>query len=311
MKKLRLALLSGGTSSERAVSLNGGDMVFAALDKNRYDIIRIDPKNDLALLAAKAHEIDVAFVLLHGVNGEDGTIQGLLDLLGIPYQGTGVLGSALAMNKLASKRMYAQQGLPVPDYEVCTRDDTSRAKKAEERLGYPLVVKPVAGGSSVGMSIVSEPGQMAAALEKALEQDETVLLERCIQGMEITGAVLGNSELTALPIVEIIPGPDHSFFDYEAKYQPGAAKEVCPARLSKKLTQQAQDLAKACHRALFCKGYSRTDMMVDKQGIWILETNTIPGMVPTSLLPQAANAAGISFSALLDRLIELAIEKAP
>jgi D-alanine-D-alanine ligase len=161
------------------------------------------------------------------------------------------------------------------------------------------------------MSIVGEPGQMAPALEKAFEQDDTVLLERCIQGMEITGAVLGNRELTALPIVEIIPGPDHSFFDYEAKYQPGATKEVCPARLSKKLTQQACDLAMACHRALFCKGYSRTDMMVDKDGIWILETNTIPGMVPTSLLPQAANAAGISFSALLDRLIDLALEKVP
>jgi len=308
MKKLCLALLSGGTSPERAVSLNGGDMVFAALDKSRYDILRIDPKDDLALLVAKAREIDVAFVLLHGANGEDGTIQGLLDLLGIPYQGTGVLGSALAMNKLAAKRMYIQQGLPVPDYAVCSRADMGRVEQMGEGIGYPIVVKPVVGGSSVGMSIVDEPGNLALALEKALEQDETVLLERCIQGMEITGAVLGNRELVALPLVEIVPGGEHKFFDYEAKYQPGASQEICPARLSRELTQSAQALAKACHKALFCKGYSRTDMMVDKDGIWILETNTIPGMAPTSLLPQAAKQAGISFSALLDRLIDLALE---
>jgi D-alanine-D-alanine ligase len=309
MKKLTIALLAGGISSEREISLKSGDQVYEALDKKKFDVIRYDPKTDLNRLVAEAPNIDAALIILHGPYGEDGTVQGLLDLLDIPYQGSGVLGSAIAMNKLVSKQLYEHFGLPVPPYIVIKHNNAIDPEEYLERLGMPLVVKPVKGGSSVGISIVKSKESLKNAVDEAFAHDDTVLIESYIDGIELTGGVIGNENLEALPIIEIIPDKEHEFFDYEAKYTAGITREICPARIDEDLTVKAQTYAKMAHSYLFCKGYSRTDMILKKREIYIIETNTIPGMTATSLLPLAAEAAGIGFSQLLDRLIELSIEE--
>ena len=309
MKKKTLALLSGGISSERDVSIASGNQVYEALNREKYDIIRYDPKSDLSRLIEDAPKIDAALIILHGPFGEDGTVQGLLDLLKIPYQGAGVLGSAIGMNKVASKQLYEKSGLRVPPDMVFKRDDAINPDECAKQLGLPLVVKPVGSGSSVGISIVKSTDLLTDAMDKAFIEDEEILIEAYIKGIELTGGVIGNDKLEALPIVEIIPDESHEFFDYVAKYTAGVTQEICPARIDETMTEKAQSCAKTAHKAIFCKGYSRTDMILMDEEIYVLETNTIPGMTPTSLLPQAAEAAGISFSELLDRLIELSLEK--
>lgn len=308
MEKKILALLSGGISSEREVSLNSGAQVLEALDKDKYDIRRYDPKTDLPKLVADAGQIDAALIILHGPYGEDGTVQGLLDLLNIPYQGSGVLGSSVAMNKLVAKQLYEKAGLPVAPYVMLNDPGHVKPEAIEQELGLPVVVKPIEAGSSVGMSIVRSIDAMPKAIEAAFEHGRSVMLEAYIEGVEVTGGVLGNDELEALPLIEIIPDSEHEFFDYEAKYTAGLTEEICPARISAELTAKAQEYALKAHKALHCKGYSRTDMILRGEDFYVLETNTIPGMTATSLFPQAAQAAGYSFSRLLDRLIELSIE---
>lgn len=308
MTKLRLALLAGGKSGERDVSLKGAAEVARALNPKKYEVKRFDPATDLAKLASEADTLDVAFILLHGPFGEDGTVQGFLDLLSIPYQGAGVLGSAIAMDKNLAKILYRNAGLKVPEWYMAAEEDINNPDKILSHLGLPLVIKPARQGSSLGMSIARCREDIAEGLQKAFAIDSEVMVEEFITGREITGGVIGNAELTALPLVEIIPGEQYEFFDYEAKYQPGATTEVCPAELDEPLTVRAQNCALTAHRALQLRGYSRTDMIISNNDIYALETNTIPGMTPTSLLPQAAAAAGLDFSALLDRLIELALE---
>jgi len=308
MAKLRLALIAGGKSAEREVSLKSGEQVFQALDKSKYDIRRYDPKDDLERLVREAPELDVALVIMHGRGGEDGTIQGLLDLLGVPYQGSGVLGSALGMNKELSKILYRQAGLTVPPALVFNREEAPPEEAIAAELGLPVVIKPVNEGSSIGVSIAATLEELRAGLTKAYAYDRRVLVEKYIAGREITGGVLGNDHLTALPLVEIIPSEKYAFFDYEAKYLPGASREICPAPLPEDLTRKAQECALTAHRALQCRGYSRTDMILADGVFYVLETNTIPGMTATSLFPQAAQAYGLSFSQLLDTLVELALE---
>ncbi len=307
--RLRVALLAGGKSGEREVSLAGAEEVVKALDPAKYQVRRYDPATDLARLAAEAPELDVAFILLHGRFGEDGTVQGFLDLLGLPYQGSGVLGSALAMDKAAAKTMYQAHGLPVSPWRMARREDGRDPAPILAQLALPLVVKPVRQGSSLGMSIARSEAELARAIGQAFDYDSEVMVEEYVRGREITVGVIGNDQLTALPLVEIVPGENHPFFDYQAKYQAGASREICPADLPGQIVRQAQEYAQTAHRALKLKGYSRTDMIVADAGLVVLETNTIPGMTPTSLLPQAAAAAGIGFPALLDRLLELALEK--
>lgn len=306
-KRIRIALLAGGRSGERDVSLKGAALVEKALDPLKFMVTRYDPATDLAILAQDAQSIDVAFILLHGLYGEDGTVQGYLDLLGIPYQGSGVLGSAMAMDKNLAKIMYKLHGLPVADWEMAIPEDVLLPNRLLECLQLPLVIKPVRAGSSLGMSIASTLEELATGIKAAYEHDSQVMVEQFVQGREITGGVLGNEELTALPLVEVIPNMEFRFFDYTAKYQPGASKELCPAPISQELSEKAQQLALAAHRALQLRGYSRTDMILsDKGDFYILETNTIPGMTPTSLFPQAAAVYGLDFPTLLERLIELA-----
>ena len=307
MKKIRLALLSGGISSEREVSLNSGRQVFDALDKNRYDIALYDPKTDLKKLVMDAEGIDAALIILHGPFGEDGTVQGLLDLLDIPYQGAGVLGSAIAMNKKVSKKLFEAAKIPIPAYLSFSMSDTIDTSMVVGSLGLPLVVKPACAGSSVGMTIVRDEKDLEAAIALGFTHDDTLLIETYIKGIELTCGVLGNDSLEALPVIEIIPGEGYEFFDYTAKYTVGATREICPARIDEATTQKVQELAVRAHQALYLKGYSRTDMILSDKALFVLETNTIPGMTATSLYPQSAQVAGLSFTKLLDRLIDLAM----
>ncbi len=309
MKKIRLALLSGGISSERQVSLNSGKQVFDALDKDKYDITLYDPRTDLKQIVIDADKIDAALIILHGPFGEDGTVQGLLDLLGIPYQGAGVLGSAIAMHKLVSKRLYKGAGIPTPDYLSFSMTDTIDPVKIINTLNLPLVIKPACAGSSVGMTIVRAPEDFQDAVKLGFQHDDTLIIEKYIKGIELTCGVLGNEELEALPIIEIIPEAGHEFFDYHAKYTAGATREICPARIDDDITKKVQELAIKAHQALFLKGYSRTDMILDNQNVSVLETNTIPGMTATSLYPQSAQVAGYSFTKVLDKLILLSIKE--
>jgi D-alanine-D-alanine ligase len=309
MKKMRLALIAGGKSAEREVSLKSGEQVFQALNKDKYDIRRYDPLTDLGKLVAEAPELDAALIIMHGRGGEDGTLQGMLDLLGVPYQGSGVLGSALGMNKELSKFLYQKAGLNVARAIFFDKHEAPGPQAIVDDLGLPAVIKPVNEGSSIGVTIARTLEELQAGLDAAYQYDYRVLVEEFIQGVEVTGGVLGNHDLTALPLVEICPSESYAFFSYDAKYLPGASTEICPARLTPELTLMAQEAALAAHKALCCRGYSRTDMLVKDGKIYVLETNTIPGMTATSLFPQAAAAMGLDFTSLLDKLIELALEK--
>ena len=308
MKKLNIALLSGGRSSEREISLLGGQQVYDALDKSKYNVTCYDPLTDIPKLVADASKIEFALNILHGPSGEDGSLQGLLDLLDIPYQGSGVLGSAVAMNKLLSKQIYIQNNIPTPPFMALEKKDPVDAEAIIQKLGLPVIVKPEEAGSSVGMAKAETAEALTAAIADAFCYDDRILVEKFMAGKEFTGGVLGNDDLTAMPIIEIIPNREYDFFDYKAKYQAGETEEICPARIDEALTEKAQAYSKACHKILFCRGYSRTDMILCNDELYVLETNTIPGMTETSLLPRAARAAGISFSRLLDRLIDLGEE---
>ncbi len=309
---IRLGLLFGGRSAEREVSIKGAKEVEKALDKNRYEIRRYDAATDIEKLVGDSGWLDCVFILLHGKYGEDGTVQGLLELLNIPYQGSDVLGSALAMDKHLSKILYREANIQTPAWIRLQRESLIPApKEIFETIGLPLIVKPCKQGSSVGIRIIRKKDELLPGIEEAFQWDGNIIVEKYIPGREVTGGVIGLDELQALPIVEIIPDvTKYEFFDFEAKYKPGASREVCPAELSDHLTQRAQELAIRAHRALRLSGYSRTDMIIDEADrIFVIETNTIPGMTPTSLFPQAAAAAGLSFSTLLDRLIDLAMTR--
>jgi D-alanine-D-alanine ligase len=309
MKKLHVALIVGGFSNEREISLKSGAEVQKALNPDRYTVSVYDLRDSLPSIIRDAPQIDVALIILHGRFGEDGTVQGLLELLGIPYQGSGVLGSALAMNKRLAKKLFRLEGLPVARERFILKGEPVDLNSIASDLGWPIVVKPNNEGSSIGIGIVHTPEGLWEKINQAFALDSEVLLEEYIQGREITGGILGNKDLQPLPIIEIIPEKQYTFFDYEAKYKEKASKEICPAPITESLTRLAQDYALRAHKALDLKGYSRTDMIIRGEEIFVLETNTIPGMTGTSLLPQAAQAAGLTFSDLLDRLIELALEK--
>jgi D-alanine-D-alanine ligase len=295
--------LVGGDSAEREVSLRTGEQVMAALSVARYDAFVVDALALRGIDGAQAlweRRPDVVFIALHGPHGEDGSVQGLLDLLGLPYTGSGVLASALAMDKAMCKRVLRGEGIPTPWSLAVTS-----VPECPEELPVPLVAKPNAQGSSFGMSIIHAHREVAAAVDLALQFDSVCLLEEFITGTEITVSVLGNGDAVALPVIEIIPKAE--FYDFDSKYQAGGSTHIIPARISDAAAAKAREYALRCHSALGCRGMSRTDMIVNGDDAVVLEVNTIPGMTPTSLLPDAARAAGISFSEVLDRLIASAL----
>ena len=304
---IRVAVLFGGKSAERAVSLNTGAQVSKALQGLGFDVTQIDTGDDEFITALAGAEADVAFICLHGRFGEDGTVQGLCELLELPYVGSGVLASALALEKVRSKQFFTLAGLPTPDFAVVHRGRLYDITALVDGLGEKTVVKPANEGSSVGMTIVHSSGELADAIEKAFEFDRDVLVERFVAGTEVTIAVIGNDDVVALPTLEIVP--EHEFYDYESKYLPGMSSHIIPARVSEAARAECQRLAIAAHKTLGCRGMSRADTIVEPDGtVWLLEVNTIPGMTTTSLVPDAARAAGIAFPELCKMLVEFALE---
>jgi D-alanine-D-alanine ligase len=309
MTKKKVALIYGGTSSEREVSIAGKNAVFEAIDKDKYDVLCYDAKFDLEKIFKNASQIDCAFILLHGENGEDGRIQGFLDLLKIPYQSSGVLTSALAMNKEKCKDFYRINSIPVAEHLVFTGYSNELENKIIEKIGFPTVIKPAVGGSSIALSIVETAKDLKDAALKALKESEIVMAEQYICGTELTCGVLGNNDPKPLPVIEIRPKKGHRFFDYEAKYTAGETDEICPAQIDKNTALKVQDLCTKIHKILGCRGCSRTDLILKDDSFYVLETNTIPGMTKNSLLPLAARTAGISFTDLIDMLIKFSLEK--
>jgi D-alanine-D-alanine ligase len=309
MGKRTVALIAGGWSREREVSLQSGAFVYESLDKDKYEVRQYDPKSDLAMVIRDSKEIDIAFVILHGKKGEDGCFQGLLDLLDVPYVGSGVLASSLAMNKQVSKELYRSAGLTVPRDIVLARGQEHDPVKILSSLGQPVVIKPVAEGSSIGLNICSTSEEVDAALDENFSMSTQVLAEEYIKGTEVSCGVIGNSKPEALPVIEIVPQKEHRFFTYEAKYVPGECKEICPATLSDEVCKKIQAYALKAHSVLGCKGLSRSDMIVTGKDVYLLETNTLPGMTKNSLFPLAVRAAGLTIPQFLDRLIELALDE--
>lgn len=300
-------VLQGGRSAEREVSLNTGAQVAEALATLGHRVITVDAAATDFIEQIESARPDVVFICLHGRFGEDGTVQGLLELLGIPYVGSGVLASALAMDKVMSKHLYACKGIPTPDFVALRRGEAWDAEEITRRLGAKTVVKPANEGSAIGVTIAHSPAELPAAIEEAFSFDSSVLVEAFVEGVEVTVGVIGNDDLTALPTLEIVP--EHEFYDYESKYVPGMSRHIVPARLSEELQADCRRIALDAHRALGCRGMSRSDTIVTAAGeAYLLETNTIPGMTSTSLLPDAARAAGIEFPVLCDQLVRLALE---
>ncbi|UCD58953.1 MAG: D-alanine--D-alanine ligase, partial [Candidatus Hydrogenedentota bacterium] len=268
-----------------------------------------------ALSRAVSEKVDIVFVAMHGPYGEDGTIQGLLELLDLPYTSSNVEASAISMNKVRCKEIFRYHRIPTPRYLVIEEHEWRRKKhslldRVEKRLGFPCVTKPPRLGSSVGVNIVGDRWAFPPAVETVFRYDTSALVEEFVPGREITSPVLGNGpgkKPTALPLVEIVPKTSE-FFDYEAKYTPGASDEITPAPLDEKLTRKAQRLGVKVHQVLGCSGLSRIDMILNGERLYVLETNTIPGITDVSLCPKAARAMGISFPQLLDRIIDVALE---
>jgi D-alanine-D-alanine ligase len=294
LKNKKIAVLYGGLSSERAVSMKSGRAVLQALKAMDFNACGIVVDKDIAQ-KIKQEKIDIAFPVLHGIYGEDGTIQGMLEIMGIPYTGCGVFASAASMDKNIAKKLMKSEKINTPDWFVIRKSE--EPPKIEK---YPVVIKPSNGGSTIGISIVKNHSDFLNALKTAFKYDNLVLVEEFIEGKEITIGVL-NGE--ALPIIEIVP--KDGFYDYEAKYKKGGSQHIIPARISRKQYQTAQKYAQKVYQLFNCNAICRVDMIVDKLGkIWVLENNTMPGMTETSLIPDAAKFAGMSFNDIVLRILE-------
>ncbi len=296
-KGMTVGVLMGGASSEREISLKSGKAVLQALQRKGYKTVPLDAAKDLASLIRRSR-IDVAFVCLHGKAGEDGTVQGFLEILGIPYTGSGVKASAIAMDKIHTKKLLRFHGIPTPDFIVC-----DRLQSRYYGVSYPAVVKPADEGSTIGIACVETPRELKEAVGHALEYSDQVLVERYVPGREMTVGILGE---TSLPVVEVRPAG--GFYDFAAKYRSGDTEYLVPAPLSPRVARKVQNLALSVHRLLGCVGVSRVDLILAKgMRPYVLEVNTIPGMTETSLLPKAARAAGIPFEDLVERILKTAL----
>jgi len=302
----RVIVLMGGRSAEREVSLHTGAQVAEALASAGVPVSTIDAGDSDFIRQLEQSDADVCFVCLHGRMGEDGTVQGLLELLGMPYVGSGVLASALAMDKVMSKLVFERAGLATPPWVALHRGEPVDHSAIVELLGGKTVVKPANEGSAIGVTIVHEAGELPGAIDEAFAYDTTVLVERFVSGPEVTVGILGNDEPFALPTLEIVP--EHEFYDYESKYVPGMSRHIIPARVSEPARAECQRLSLEAHTLLGCRGMSRSDTIVAEDGcVYLLEVNTIPGMTATSLLPDAARAAGIEFPELCRMLVDYAL----
>jgi D-alanine-D-alanine ligase len=312
---VRVAVLKGGRSLERSVSLRSGARVEDALARLGHDVVAIDPGADF-VDRLQAERPDVAFIALHGRGGEDGTVQELLELVGIPYTASGAGACIRCMDKVVAKHALRDAGIPTPDFYAFNQTafedlGAGRALPAiEQRLDFPIVVKPAGQGSALGIKFARTAADVPGALVAAFSYDTKVLLERYIDGRDLAVAVLESPEgPEALPVVEAIPTTE-DFYDFEARYEIGRTRFVCPAALSPELTLRAQELALATWNTLGCAGFARIDLMIEGDELTVLEANAIPGLTDTSLLPLAAEAAGIGFDAFVARVLDLAVARA-
>ena len=302
---MRVAVLRGGSSLEHGVSLRSAARVEDALRELGHEVIGIDVDREL-VSRLRAERPDVVFIALHGPGGEDGTVQELLEILGLPYTGPGVAACALCMDKVAAKHEMRAAGLPTPDWAAFNATAfhqlgaADTLEEIEERLGFPLVVKPASQGSSLGVEFASSRDEVPEALVAAFSYDDRVLLERYVRGRELAVSVLDSE---ALPVVEAIPR-DQDFFNFEARYEIGRTEYVCPADLDAGETRRVQELATRTYETLGCSGFSRVDLMLGDDGPQVLEVNAIPGLTDTSLFPMAAEATGLGFTQLVGRILE-------
>ncbi len=309
----RVAVLKGGRSLERQVSLRSGARVEDALGRLGHDLIAIDAGLDL-IRRLRESAPEAAFIAMHGRDGEDGTVQELLEILGLPYTGSGVLACLRATDKVLAKHLMLEAGIPTPEF-VAFSETAFRALGAaetlapiEERLGFPLVVKPSSQGSALGIKFARRAADVPAALVAAFSYDSRVLLERYVDGRDLAVSILAGEPL---PVVEALPR-DEPFYDFEARYEIGRTEFVCPADLPGGLDARAQELALRTYELLGCSGFARVDLMLGRDGeLTVLEANVVPGLTETSLLPQAAEAAGIGFDELVGRMLEPALARAP
>ena len=312
----RVAVLKGGRSLERSVSLRSGAQVQDALQRLGHEVVAIDGGPELVggLLAG---ELDVAFVALHGRYGEDGTVQGLLESIGVPYTGSGPAACVRATDKVLAKYLMREAGIPTPDFHPLRESSINELGAAEALahieadLGFPLVVKPAKGGSALGVKFAPASAQLPGSMVGAFSYDDTILLERFVAGRDLAVSVLdGPDGPVALPIVEALPR-EEGFYDYESRYEIGMTTFVCPAELTPATSARAQELALQVYGLLGCHGLARVDLLLERDGeeLWVLETNVVPGMTETSLLPQAADAAGIPFDELTKRILASAFSR--
>jgi D-alanine-D-alanine ligase len=304
-KKRRIGVLMGGWSSEREISLRTGAAVAEALESRGHDVLRVDLEGDLdrtLRMAVSQFGMDTAFVALHGALGEDGCIQGMLECLGVPYTGSSVLSSALAMDKLKSKELFRLHNVPTPPYYVARETDLADLEEVHGSFGFPAIVKPRNEGSSIGISKVHSHAELAAGVRRALDFGRDALVERYVKGAEVQVGILGGRVLGAIEIV-----PKRPFYDFQAKYTPGMAEYHLPARLSPTRIRGVLNLAERAAKALGTDGACRVDLLVTEgENEYVLEVNTLPGMTPTSLLPKIAAAAGYDFPSLCEAIVDLA-----
>jgi D-alanine-D-alanine ligase len=302
----RIGVIMGGRSAEREVSIKSGSAILSSLKRSGYDAIPIDMDEKISE-NIKGNNIGVAFIALHGPGGEDGSLQGLLEIIGIPYTGSGVLASALGLNKAASRKIFLYHNIQVPPFLIARRDERTDIESILRKLtfSFPLVVKPCCQGSSIGVSIVKEKKELKEGIDEAFRYDSEILIEKFIDGREIHVGILGDKPLGAIEIL-----PKGEFYDYEAKYVPGMSDHIFPAPLEEGMYRRVLEAGLSAHNAIGCEGYGRTDCLVTGNGdIFILEVNTLPGMTETSLLPEIAAKSGIGFDALVEKILGFALNR--
>jgi D-alanine-D-alanine ligase len=302
----KIGVLMGGTSSEREVSLKSGNAVYKALKSLKYRAVCIDAGDDLCTVLKK-EKIDLAFIALHGGHGENGAVQGMLEILNIPYTGSGILASALAMDKEATKKVFSHHSIPMPPYKIIRKSEVISHKSEQSvfralrsAFDMPWVIKPAAEGSSVGVEIVKKKSDIGPALRRAFTLGDRIIIEMYMPGKEIQIGILNNAVLGGVEV-----RPSLEFYNYEAKYTAGLTEYILPPRVSKRIYARTAKAALAAHMALGCSGATRVDLIVDREGNpFVLEVNTIPGMTETSLLPKIAQQAGLEFPALIEAMLE-------
>lgn len=335
MNKTKIGILMGGLSSEREISLNTGTEIFNYINKDKYDIVCIEWKHDNSWVeydvnsidtVKYTHEnilfffqnvkIDLIFIALHGKNGEDGRIQGFLESIGMPYTGSSILSSSIGMDKNISKQLFVHNDINTPRYFAINKYDSISTdieninQRILNEIGYPCIVKPNRSGSSVGISKVKDFSDLSNALQESLNEDESILIEENIEGLELSVAVIGDywgSNKSVLPVIEIVP--EHDFFDYECKYDAAKTKEIVPARIDNQLKDTVSNIALKIHNIFMCEGYSRIDFIIKDNSAYALEINTLPGMTSNSLYPKMAREINITYTQLIDQLIDLAFNR--